>query len=335
MAALSLLTAQNFGVASHELRTVIVSGLLAYGLARLAPPLTAGERFDVWPAVWGIGLGAGLVAAWGLSQALTGAGLITAEGVLRVRGPYGSPNNLALYLSHSLPILLAVAALASDRRKRLAAGLLALLCAAGLALTFSRGALLLGVPAAVLFLGFAAGGRWRWLALAALALGGLLMLPLFRTERFAALFDLSGGTGLLRLQLWRGAWNMIREHPWLGVGLDNFLYAYRTRYVLPTAWQELNLSHPHNILLDFWTRLGLAGVVVGAWLFGAAFWQGWRGLSRLSRDLRALMLGLLAALVATLAHGLIDNSLFLAELMILFMVCLGLIARLAEWPEDS
>lgn len=329
VAALSVLAAQNLGVASHELRTVIVSGVLAYGVLRLAPPLTAGRGFDVWPAVWGIGLGAGLVAGWGLSQALTGSGLITAEGVLRVRGPYGSPNNLALYLSHALPILLAVAALANDQRKRLAAALLALLCAAALALTFSKGALLLGVPAAVLFLGFAAGGRWRWLALAAVTLAGLLMLPLFRTERFADLFDLSGGTGFLRLQLWRGAWNMVREHPWLGVGLDNFLYAYRTRYVLPAAWQELNLSHPHNILLDLWTRLGLLGVIVGAWLFGAAFWQGWRGLRRLGGDRRALMLGLLASLVATLAHGLIDNSLFLAELMILFMLSLGLIARLA------
>ncbi len=106
----------------------------------------------------------------------------------------------------------------------------------------------------------------------------MLLLPLFRTERFAGLLDLQGGTSFFRLQLWRGAWNMIRDHPWLGVGLDNFLYAYRTRYVLPAGWQELNLSHPHNILLDFWTRLGVLGVIAGTWLFGAAFWQGCRAL---------------------------------------------------------
>ena len=39
------------------------------------------------------------------------------------------------------------------------------------------------------------------------------------------------------------------------VGLDNFLYAYRGRYILDAAWQEPNLNHPHNIVLDFATRL--------------------------------------------------------------------------------
>ena len=32
------------------------------------------------------------------------------------------------------------------------------------------------------------------------------------------------------------------------MGLNNFLYQYRTRYVLPDAWEELDLSHPHNSL---------------------------------------------------------------------------------------
>jgi O-antigen ligase len=199
-----------------------------------------------------------------------------------------------------------------------------------LALTFSKGALLLGLPAAVLFIGFAAGGRWRWIASAAVGLGALALLPLFRTERFAGLFDLQSGTSFFRVQLWRGAWNMALDHPWLGVGPDNFLYAYRTTYVLPAAWQELNLSHPHNIFLDFGTRLGLPSVLVGVWLFVAAFGQGWRAFRRRSGAERALALGLLASLVATLAHGLIDNSLFLVDLMFLAMLSMGMISRLSQ-----
>ena len=334
VALASLAAADNLGVALRELRTVIVTGALGYGLVRLAPADAAG-RFDPWPVVWGIGLGAAVVAGWGLVQAVDGVGLIGAEGVWRVRGPFGSPNNLALYLGHALPIMLAVATFGRDRRRRLAAGLLSLLILLGLVLTFSKGALLLALPAAVLFMGFAIGGRWRWIALGALAVGALALLPLFATERFAGLFDLQGGTSFLRVQLWRGAWNMVQDHPWLGVGLDNFLYAYRTRYALPAAWQELNLSHPHNVVLDFWTRLGFLGLLVGLWLFTAAFWQGWPAFKRASGERRALLLGLLAALVATLAHGLIDNSLFLVDLMLLFMLSLGLIARLAEAGTDK
>ena len=166
----------------------------------------------------------------------------------------------------------------------------------------------------------------------AVAAGALAMLPLFRTERFGSLLDMEQGSGFFRLQLWQGAWAMAKDHPWLGVGPDNFLYAYRSHYVLPTAWQELNLSHPHNILLDFWTRLGLVGVITGIWLFGTAFRQGWLGAVRTTGDRHALALGLLASLLSTVAHGLIDNSIFLVDLMLLFSLTLGLIARL---PSDG
>jgi O-antigen ligase len=324
VAIVSLTAADNLGVALRELRTVIVAGVLAYGLVRLAPAGRDG-RFDPWPVVWGIGLGAATVAGWGVYQA---------EGVWRVRGPFGSPNNLALYLGHVLPILLAVAVFGAQRR-RLAAALLAALVLLGLVLTFSKGALLLALPAALLFMGFAAGGRWRWVALGLLAVGGLALLPLFGTERFAGLFDLQGGTSFFRVQLWRGAWNMVLDQPWSGVGLDNFLYAYRTTYALPTAWQELNLSHPHNVALDFWTRLGFVGLLAGIWLFAAAFQQGWMALKRASGDRWALLLGLLASLAATLAHGLIDNSVFLVDLMLLFMLSIGLIGRLGQELRET
>ncbi len=78
---------------------------------------------------------------------------------------------------------------------------------------------------------------------------------------------------------------------------------------------------------------------MGVWLFTAAFWQNWQALKRADGDRWALLLGLLASLAATVAHGLIDNSLFLVDLMLLFMLSIGLIARLnqelMETEKDS
>jgi O-antigen ligase len=125
---------------------------------------------------------------------------------------------------------------------------------------------------------------------------------------------------------------MALDHPWLGVGPDNFLYAYRTHYVLPSAWEELNLSHPHNILLDLWTRLGLVGVLAGAGAVAAAFAGAWRLFHRGSATQWPLALGLLGALAATVLHGLIDNSLFLIDLMAIFMLTLALLASLQKTP---
>ncbi len=205
--------------------------------------------------------------------------------------------------------------------------------------TFSKGALLLGLPVGlgVVLLG----GAWRsrrrwpvWLLLALVVAGGLGLLVLFRTPRFADLFNFEAGTSFFRLKLWRGALNMALDHPLLGVGPDNFLYAYRTRYVLPSGWQELNLSHPHNVLLDLWTRLGLVGVAAGLFSLGVAFVAGWLGFVRgqpAAGDDRTsplpvwpLMLGLLGGLAGGLAHGLIDNSLFLPDLMGWFVAAQGI-----------
>ncbi|HRE27117.1 MAG TPA: hypothetical protein PK954_10830, partial [Anaerolineales bacterium] len=57
---------------------------------------------------------------------------------------------------------------------------------------------------------------------------------------------------------------------------DNFLYAYRSYYILPAAWEEPNLSHPHNLVMDFLSRLGAPGLLTGIALL-VGFWRtAWR-----------------------------------------------------------
>jgi O-antigen ligase len=122
---------------------------------------------------------------------------------------------------------------------------------------------------------------------------------------------------------------MIRDHPLFGVGLDNFLYKY-PRYMLPEAWQEPDLSHPHNILLDWWTRLGVLGVGALIWLEVAFYRLGVRLYRSLDRgEIQALVLGLMASMVDFLAHGLIDNSYFLVDLAFVFFLTLGIVRRLS------
>ncbi len=68
-----------------------------------------------------------------------------------------------------------------DRRRRLAAGLLSLLILLGLVLTFSKGALLLGVPAGLLVVFWVwqrRAGRRTWPWVAGAAVGGVAAEPL-------------------------------------------------------------------------------------------------------------------------------------------------------------
>ena len=61
--------------------------------------------------------------------------------------------------------------------------------------------------------------------------------------------------------------------------------------------------------------------------------RGWRLVRSGSDAVWPLALGLLGGLTATVAHGLIDNSLFLIDLMALFMLTLGLLEEAGEIGE--
>jgi O-antigen ligase len=169
--------------------------------------------------------------------------------------------------------------------------------------------------------------------LAVLAVGLLLVLG---TGRLTSLLDTTEGTTSFRLQLWQSSLAMIGDHPLLGVGLDNFLYAYRSHYVLPTAWEEFNLSHPHNFVLDFWLRLGLPGLLVLGWLLAGFFRRGWPAYRHLPEGAdRLLILGLMAGMVNFIAHGLVDNAFFLVDLSFVFMLMLALIIHHATCSTDT
>lgn len=321
-ALLAALAAEHVDVALREWRTVFLAGaIFAWALPRL---LYTDADLDWLLGAWLAG--GTVVALVGLGQYLSGSNLISAEGVWRVRAFYGSPNNLALYVERTLAVMLALALFRPTGWVRGLAALAMLIQGAALLLTFSKGALLLGLPALLvtLWLGgwFVLGrlGQSRRLlwALAAMALlVALALIPFLSTERFQRLVDFSQGTGFLRLNLWRSALQMALDHPIFGVGPDNFLYAYRSSYLLPAAWQEPNLNHPHNWLLDWWTRLGLPGLLLALLWLGALLVRLWRSVQTSPRPV--YQLGILAASVAGLAHGLIDASYALPDLMLVWV----------------
>jgi len=352
--------------AFREWRTVIVEPALVYVMLRLSARARAGTARDeraVRIILFGYLSGALVVALVGLANDARGITFSAEFGLPRLMGVFNSANNDALYLERASAMLFAFAVFG-----RWPAGIgvrLALLSARSaycvalvpvtlaLLLTQSRGALLFGLPIAVVVMFVVAGGRWRIAGLAVLALGvvaiGLISLgalrPVLEATRFARIanaFDLSSGSGFVRINLWQSALTMWRDHPLLGVGPDNFLYAYRSFYILPVAWNEPNLSHPHNIVLDFATRLGVLGLATGMGLIGG-YAQLVKEALRLShtgmRDpgappsrsdqtafIRPLAIGCAGFLAAMLAHGMVDHALFLIELAFPFMVTAGLLA---------
>lgn len=308
----------------RELRVVIIEPIAALVLTRWSLRHRGG-------GVLVIGLvGAGLVVATvAVLQIVTGQGEVIGNGVGRATGPYPHPNNLAFYLER-VGLFAAAIALVDRRVRRIALPVVVVL-AAGIVATLSRGALLAVIAGVALLFGIVRPDRgWRLLAAAAiLSVGGFALAAGDRLFSTGA----SGATSSREL-IWRSSLEMAGDHPVFGVGLDQFLYQYAPRYVAPAGWPERYTSHPHNLILDFWLSLGLAGVFL---LIGVAVLSTMRILLLRHGEARSqhwiLAVAGAVMLAGGAAHGLVDNGFFLPDLAVLTWIAIALIEQpAAESP---
>ena len=328
-ALLSLLPTEYLKLSLRALRGLILEPVLFYYLlVALVPDLRA-----LRPLTVSFIGAATIVALVAITQVAGNVHTVEVEGVRRALGTYLSPNHLGLFLGRALPFAVAWWLWVPGWRRWAAAAATTIALAIGL--TFSAGAWL-GTAASVLVLA----ALWGWRALAATALGGgllaaagLLVLARLGVERVTGQLSFTGATASFRRQIWTSALAMVRDHPVLGIGLDNFLYRYQLQYILPAAWAEPNISHPHNWLLQFWLELGLPGLAAAVGLLGAFFWLAAQHLRRgQGGESRAMVAGAVASMVGLLIHGSLDNSYFLVDLAVLFWFHLAVVV-LAVSPD--
>jgi O-antigen ligase len=318
---LSLAATQYPLLSVRELRAVILEPLLFFWL------------LQTWrgSAVWALGgflVGATATAIAAIGQGPLGVGGTAVEGVLRVQAWYPSANHLALMLGRAWPFLIA-GALAWRRWLWLPAGIVGL----ALVLTFSTGGwlgALTAVLVVLLALGYRRASAWvGGVAGVSLVLVSSLAVAGRLPERLNPLRQ----TGGFRLDLWQSSLDMVRDHPLLGVGLDNFVYVYQQLYLREGAAAEPSLSHPHNWLLNFWLSLGVLGLAVFCWLLVRFWLQARRALASVPHRWQAA--GALGAVTDMLVHGFIDNSYFLVDLAFVFWLCLSLVTDEPAESRDS
>lgn len=333
-ATLSLLFSQYLQVSLREYRVVVLEPFLFY---LILITTLRGER-----AVWRM---ANALVVLGVAISIIAlfhyyfVGIVESTGgVRRMLAVYHSPNALGLFLGRVAPVALAMGIglpLRGDRSGPLSVRIrewvdgrgpgwpylvAVLLIGPSLLLSFSRGAWL-GVGVAFLLVAMVKGKR------AVLALVAVVAAAIAAASPFLGLGRVvSWVTTEQRLYVWRSTLNMLADRPWTGIGLDNFLYYYREGgYMLPEAWAEPNVSHPHNLLLDYWLRLGVLGLAALAWL-QVSFWS--RGLRLFHRlresSLRFVVIALMASMADFLVHGMLDNSYFLIDLAVVFWLTYGL-----------
>jgi putative inorganic carbon (HCO3(-)) transporter len=192
-----------------------------------------------------------------------------------------------------------------------------------------------------IWLGTLAGGvyllwfwrRW-WIAVVPVVLVAALFVGPVR-ERVVSLFQPHGerDSNQFRIVVWRTGLEMIRAHPWFGLGpeqvgpqLEKYV-PHDIRRPLPDGYY----GHLHNIYIHYAAERGIPTMLAMMWLIGRALWDFastlWR--RRPTGDARFVLHAVVAAIIGLLVVGCVEYNLGDSEVLTLFLctVCFGYLAK--------
>ena len=257
----------------------------------------------------------------GLWQMWNGVDLISGYSVdipgrlIRMRGSFGSPNDLAAFYLIALPLAFQVWL----NKKKWSypsvslAGMSALFFV-GLILTLSRSALLALCTAVFIYL--VVSRKKRALVIGALFLAMFLSFSGIARENFVTSLNTKNITVGERLRTWRQSWEIIKEKPLLGHGANTY---YREFAAHAPADQEYR-GYAHNFVLQIWSDLGLVGLSLFLFALFYGFLRQWPG-KKTAPEFAALWVGLLAFVF----QGSLDTNFFAFQTSHLFWVFWGIL----------
>jgi putative inorganic carbon (hco3(-)) transporter len=171
----------------------------------------------------------------------------------------------------------------------------------------------------------------RWLALAIPVLVAILMLanPFEIRERIVSVFvphadmDSNGFRAVMR----RTGWEMIKAHPWLGLGPEE-VGPHFEEYVpadVPRPLPNGYYGHLHNIYYHYAAERGVPAMLALMWMLGQALFDFIRTLRRLPEkaEQRWVLHGAIAVTIAVLLGGYFEVNLGDSEVLGMFLAVLG------------
>jgi len=176
-------------------------------------------------------------------------------------------------------------------------------------LWFRKRVLVLAVPVALLLIAFLAPSSIR--------------------ERFSSLLRPSKiDSNQHRIVTWRTGLEMIRAHPWFGLGPEEVGLQF-DRYVpadISRPLPEGYYGHLHNIYLHYAAERGIPTMLCMLWMLGRILWDCLRRAWRLPpgrSDLKFVLHGAVAVVVATMIAGFAEYNLGDSEVLTMFLVVVG------------
>ena len=286
-----------------------------------------------------------LVALYAFYQKIVGQGVWSTEiwgqpKILRATGPFPHPNFLGLYLGPLFMLVLGYISL--NFRKNIPFILKILFFIAlflgSLVFAKSEGAIIAIFIALFLYTMFHKPVR-KWSLILILIL--ILFVSFFSVPRryLTEKIFLQDLSGRLRVNIWKGAAEILKEKPILGAGLNGYSILapqYQKRYYDQDTQELISVEthpYPHNLFLTIWLELGLLGLIIFSLILFQFFKQGFKNFKK-----EPILIGsIMGAMTVILIHGLVDTPYFKNDLAILFWVIIGamIIISRGEVPKRS
>jgi len=143
----------------------------------------------------------------------------------------------------------------------------------------------------------------------AIFLLGLFFVPEAK-DRFLFIFQTGGDQG--RFALWKAAWHMVKENPYLGKGLGTYMK------ILPHYAPELGLQYTHNSYLQILAETGIFSLMSFLCFIIILLYQSAKKLFKNSDD--SLLLGFFCMFFSFLINCIFDNQLYSLQLSSLFWI---------------
>jgi O-antigen ligase len=255
--------------------------------------------------------------------------IITADYLHRISASFVHPNDFGAYIISVLPLTSSFISRNISKRKKI---ILALICLLGLyclVRTSSRGAWLGFLCGIILYFFFY---KRQVSILIPIILILLIVISPHGLNRIASIFSLEKNTVWERVQLWAGTWNMVKEHPLLGFGINTFS-DYFPKYK-PVDYPDLRYTH--NSYLQMWSEIGIIGLLVFLFIIFTIIG---RVLHNLKNKVKAgfhglILLGLLSGYIAFLIQSGLDTNLYSLVLVTLFWLMNAYLVALNKQIEQ-
>ncbi len=258
-------------------------------------------------------------------------------GLIRATASFKDPNTLGVYLSALIPVVLGLALYYYEGKKKALMIVLSFVVLGAAALTYSRPTLL-AVYIILFFLGAIRRDKMLITIFIIFTVVSPFLLPK-TVKEWAKSVDYNPVRFMCnddRIAVYLQSLNMIKAHPFIGVGANSFMSSYKYYKTYPEYRNISTLDgmKAHNNILHMAGEVGLTGLGIFFWFLFMFFKCSIRIYKNLEDNyLRIVLLSLLAGIIAFLINGLTESSLYYSRVALIFWFIIGLSLSLRRFND--